>query len=108
MSDKTERKIQGRASPGKTHSARGSRSRQDSGGEEAQVFNAEHEKMLHWLKTVRFRKVLFGGISEADMWRKLEELNHLYEASLAAERARYDALLEERTGKKRSAGGDTG
>ena len=28
------------------------------------------------------------------MWKKLEELDRLYEAAISAERARYDALLE--------------
>lgn len=61
---------------------------------EIQPQNHEHEKLLHWLQTVKFRKVLFGGIDEAQMWKKLEELDRLYEAAISAERARYDALLE--------------
>ncbi|MCC8045521.1 MAG: hypothetical protein LIP12_08505 [Clostridiales bacterium] len=61
----------------------------------AAPLNAEHQKMLDWLRTVKFKKTLFGGVKEADVWKKLEELNRLYEASLIAERARYDALLEE-------------
>ena len=56
--------------------------------------NAEHDKLLAWFQTVRFRKKLFGGVDEVYLWRKLEELNRLYESALAAERARYDALLE--------------
>ncbi len=56
--------------------------------------NTEHDKLLAWFQTVRFRKKLFGGIDEVYLWRKLEELNRLYESSLTAERARYDALLE--------------
>lgn len=50
--------------------------------------------IIPWLQKVRFRKCLFGGVSEADVWKKLEELNAMYETALAAERARYDALLE--------------
>lgn len=50
--------------------------------------------IVPWLQKVRFRKCLFGGVSEADVWKKLEELNAMYETALAAERARYDALLE--------------
>ncbi|MDO4649049.1 MAG: hypothetical protein Q4B26_10400 [Eubacteriales bacterium] len=56
--------------------------------------NSEHKKMLDWMKHVKFKKTLVGGISEQDMWKKLEELNVMYEASLTAERARYDALLK--------------
>lgn len=58
--------------------------------------NHEQERIHKWLKQVRFRKVLFGGVSEADVWKKIAELNGLYEAALSAERARYDALLAER------------
>ena len=56
--------------------------------------NAEHDKLIQWFQTVRFREKLFGGIDEVYLWRRLEELNRLYESALTAERARYDALLE--------------
>ena len=62
---------------------------------EVRALNHEHEKLLHWLQTVKFRRVLFGGVDEAQVWKKLEELDRLYAAALGAERARYDALLEE-------------
>lgn len=54
-----------------------------------------HESLGKWLKQVRFKRCLFGGVSETDVWRKINELNSLYEAALSAERARYDALIEE-------------
>lgn len=54
----------------------------------------QQQKIAEWLKAVRFRKKTFGGVSEADVWKKINELNGLYETALAAERARYDALLE--------------
>ena len=57
------------------------------------ALNHEHEKLKEWFRTVRFRKVLFGGVDEIHLWKKLEELNQIYETSLSAERARYDALL---------------
>lgn len=50
--------------------------------------------ILPWLKKLRFRKCLFGGVREEDVWKKMEELNALYEAALVAEQARYDALLQ--------------
>ena len=58
--------------------------------------NHEQERIQKWLKQVRFKKTLFGGVDEADLWKKIAELNSLYEAALSAERARYDALLAER------------
>lgn len=62
--------------------------------EETAPQNHAHEQMLRWLTKVRFRKTLFGGVDERDLWKKLGELNDLYDSAIAAERARYDALLE--------------
>lgn len=60
--------------------------------------NHEQARIQEWLKKTRFRKAVLGGVDEADVWKKIGELNTLYEAALSAERARYDALLAERTG----------
>lgn len=60
---------------------------------QTEALNHEHEKLKEWFRTVRFRKVLFGGVDEIHLWKKLEELNQIYETSLSAERARYDALI---------------
>ena len=58
--------------------------------------NYEQKLIREWLEGVRFKPKRFGGVDEADVWRKIAELNDRYEAALAAERARYDALLRER------------
>lgn len=60
--------------------------------------NSEQQNIVEWLKKVRFRKQLFGGVSEQDVWKKIDELNKLYDAALAAERIRYETLLKERSG----------
>lgn len=65
----------------------------ESPAPEATPLNHEQEEILQWFKTVKFRGVLVGGVDEADVWKKLDELNRLYDASLAAERTRYDTLL---------------
>lgn len=57
------------------------------------ALNHEQERLRQWFQEVKFRKVLFGGVDEIQLWKKLEELNQIYETSLSAERARYDALL---------------
>ena len=57
------------------------------------ALNHEQEKLRQWFQEVKYRKVLFGGVDEIQLWKKLEELNQIYETSLSAERARYDALL---------------
>lgn len=76
--------------------------------EESAPVNREHRRMIAWLKTVRFKKKLFGGVSERDVWKKIEELNGMYNLALMAERARYDALLQEQAERARlSAGFDT-
>lgn len=53
-------------------------------------------RIREWLNHVRFRKAVFGGVQESDVWKKIAELNTLYENALAAERMRYDSILEER------------
>lgn len=60
--------------------------------------NCAMESVAEWLKKVKFKKTLFGGVDERDVWKKLDELNVLYNEALVAERARYDALLAEAKG----------
>ena len=55
---------------------------------------AEQQKIMQWLKKVHFKKRIFGGISEADVWKKIGELNTMYDAALEAERIRYDTMIE--------------
>lgn len=62
-----------------------------------QAINREHEELLRWFQSVKFKKKLFGGVDEVRLWKKLEELNQLYEAAIRAERIRYDALLKDHT-----------
>lgn len=61
----------------------------------------EQESLQSFLKSVHFKRKLLGGVSEVDVWKKISELNSLYETALAAERTRYNALLEERTGNNK-------
>ena len=55
------------------------------------------KEIREWLSHVRFRRALRGGVREADVWKKIAELNILYEKLLEAERIRFDTLLQERT-----------
>ncbi len=66
--------------------------------EDVQPISREQKRMIAWLRKVRFKKKLFGGVSERDVWKKIEELNNMFNLALIAERARYDALLEEHAG----------
>ena len=64
----------------------------------AEPLNHEQERIQKWLKQVHFKRAFFGGVDEADVWKKIAELNSMYEAALSAERARYDALLAQHCG----------
>ena len=44
---------------------------------------------------MKFRKQVFGGVSEKDVWKKIRELNEMYRQALLAERTRCDALIAE-------------
>lgn len=63
-------------------------------GAEEQCISPEQQAIVQWLKTVKFRKSLLGGVDEVQLWKKLEELYGLYDAALRAERTRYNTLLE--------------
>ena len=67
-------------------------------GAEKSCISPEQEAIIQWFRTVKFRKNLLGGVDEASMWKKLEELYALYEAAIRAERTRYNVLLEQQTG----------
>lgn len=54
---------------------------------------AERAEILSWLKKVRFRRRIFGGVDEQNVWRKISELDQLYTKALEAERVRYNTLL---------------
>ena len=62
---------------------------------EFEVTSKEHLQIIKWLKEVKFQRKLFGGVSEQDVWKKLEKLNEMYDVALTAERIRYDTLLEQ-------------
>jgi hypothetical protein len=55
----------------------------------------QEEKIAGFLQKVKFRKQIFGGVSEKDVWTKIRELNEMYRQALLAERIRYDALIAE-------------
>lgn len=59
------------------------------------ILNSEQQKIVEWLKRMRLKKQLLGGVSESDVWKKIDELNKLYETALTAERIRYETLLWE-------------
>ena len=70
---------------------------------DTEPLNQEQQRLRDWYKTVKFKKTAFGGIDEVNLWKKLEELNEIYESSLSAERARYDGLIKSYNASARKA-----
>lgn len=62
--------------------------------------NGKFQKIASWLMTVKFRKRMIGGLDAADVWKKIEELNAMYEKALIAERARCNLLAEQLAAEK--------
>lgn len=54
----------------------------------------EYGELMQWFATVKFRKSFFGGVNEAHLWKKLEELSCLLNSAMHAERSRYEAQLD--------------
>lgn len=54
----------------------------------------QQEQLIVWLKSVKFKRCLWGGVSEKDVWEKIQELHTLYTNALNAEKIRYAALLQ--------------
>ena len=54
------------------------------------------EDIADFLKQLKFKKVTIGGLSEKDVWRKIEKLNEEYRSVYAIQEAKYKALLEGR------------
>ena len=66
---------------------------------QTEEFTPEQKAVMEWLKTTKFKRKAIGGVDEADVWKKIEELTALYEKAVEAERVRYDTLLADRTRK---------
>ena len=62
--------------------------------------NPELDQVARWLSSVKFKKKTMGGLDPVDVWKKLEELNVLYENALVAERVRYNLMLRQLMGQQ--------
>lgn len=60
------------------------------------------------LSAMKFRKKMFGGVEEADVWRQLEALQRTYQEVYDQQAAYYQALLDQRDWelKQLKSGGD--
>ena len=46
-------------------------------------------------RKMKFRKKLFGGVDEQDVWRKLDDLQKAYRSAYEAQAIKYETILEE-------------
>lgn len=49
-----------------------------------------------YIKQMRFRKKLFGGVDESDVWRQLSDLHREYQTAFDAQKEVNKALLKEK------------
>lgn len=54
------------------------------------------EEIAEILKKTKFRRKLFGGVDEADVWKKLQRLQAEYEELLAAQQHRAEGQIADR------------
>lgn len=59
------------------------------------------QEIAAFLKNLKFQKAFFGGVREADVWKKLELLDRKYRDAFEAQEIRFQALLEEREARIR-------
>jgi hypothetical protein len=59
-----------------------------------QELNPEQIKIADWLDKLKFRKQVLGGINEYDVWKKIVELNAMYEEALKTERLRCRIMID--------------
>ena len=72
---------------------------------EEKILPSVRDEIGLFLKKVKFRRRIFGGVDEKSVWKKIGELNALYTKALEAERIRYDVLIAE---AKKGASPDAG
>lgn len=54
--------------------------------------SSEEREIYEWLRNTKFQKSFLGGVDESDVWKKIQELNQMYEKALLVEKKRYEAL----------------
>lgn len=57
------------------------------------------EKIAELFKSLRFKKRIFGGVDEKDVWKKLDMVQREYRTAYEIQKERYEARLQERDEK---------
>ena len=56
------------------------------------------EDIAGYIAGMRFKRKLFGGVDEADVWKQIEALHKEYEAVFLTQEMKYQALMQVPTG----------
>lgn len=56
------------------------------------------EEIAEVFKNLSFRRTLFDGVDEKDVWKKLEQVQREYRSAYECQQAAYEARLRERDG----------
>lgn len=56
----------------------------------------DFEEITSWFENVSFKKSRLGGVDEADLWRKLKDLQDLYRKNYESMKNKYQVLLDDR------------
>lgn len=56
----------------------------------------ELEKIEQYLENLKFKKQTLGGVSEADVLAKIQQLSDLYAEAFRNQEIRYEAILDEK------------
>lgn len=55
----------------------------------------EHiKKIADYLENLSFKKKIVFGLDETDVWKKIQELDSLYQEAMKIQAIRYEALIE--------------
>lgn len=54
------------------------------------------EKIEQYLENLKFKKQTIGGVSEADVLAKIQQLSDLYTEAFRDQEIKYQAILEEK------------
>lgn len=56
----------------------------------------ELEDVEEFLKQVKFKKQAIGGLSESDVWAKIQKLSDLYAQTFKVQEAKFQAIIDEK------------
>ena len=53
------------------------------------------DDIAEMFRRLKFRKKLFGGVEEQDVWKKLDDIQKAYRSAYEAQAVRYETILAE-------------